>query len=241
MNRKGYFIIIDGIAGSGKSTILKAVQKNFINSNKKVFQLSDWKHNEPPKFEDISDFDVYFTYEPTRHWIGAAIRYELSREDNPYGGEELAHAFSLDRQIMYKRLILPALDAGKIIIQDRGISTSLVYQPIMPQSTYINTIKNLPGNKLAIKHAPDTLILTKLSAENAFQRIQDREDELKGVFGKLDFLKKLEKRFTEKWLFSTFEKQGTEIVHIDTNDDIKKTINEANKTINQILTKNYYA
>ncbi len=241
MNRKGYFIIIDGIAGSGKSTIIKAVQKNFINSNKKIFKLSDWTHAEPPKFEDISDFDVYFTYEPTRHWIGAAIRYELSREDDLYGGEELAHAFSLDRQIMYKRLILPALNAGKIIIQDRGISTSLVYQPIMPQSISIETIRNLPGNKLAIKHAPDTLILTKLSAENAFQRIQNRQDELKGVFGQLNFLKKLEKRFSEKWLIETFEKQGTEIVHLDTSSELSKTINETNKIINKILTKNFYA
>lgn len=231
----GRFIMIDGIAGSGKSTVLRAVQSWAESCNHKIFRLSDWEDVEPPQFEKIPDYDVYFTYEPTRTWIGRAIRYELSRDDVPYGGEELAHAFALDRQIMYGRLIIPAIKAGKTIIQDRGVSTSIVYQPIMPNSIPFETIINLPGNKLALKFAPNALILTKLSSEEAAVRIAKRDDDSKGVFGQLEFLKKLEQRFEEPWLKKLFESHGTHIYTLDMTGTIEETSTRAQKLISDIL------
>lgn len=235
MKYTGRFIMIDGIAGSGKSTILRAVQNWAESCGHKIFRLSDWQDVAPPKFEQVSDFDVYFTYEPTRSWIGRAIRYELSRADDPYGGEELAHAFALDRQMMYKRLIIPALLAGKTIIQDRGVSTSLVYQPIMPNSVPIEIVKNLPGNKLALKYAPNALIIAKLSAEEAFERISNRDDESKGVFGELEFLKKIETRFEEQWIKDLFESHGTKLCQIDMSGTIDETSVQAQQLIEKIL------
>ncbi len=236
MNRKGRLIMVDGITGSGKSTILRAVMMWAESKKHRVFRLSEWTEVEPPKFEDVSDHDVYFTYEPTRTWVGRAIRYELSRDDVPYGGEELSHAFALDRQIMYRRLILPALEAGKIIIQDRGVSTSLVYQPIMKQSASVETIMNLPGNKLALEHAPDALILTKLPAEIAHQRIMERIDESKGVFSHLEFLKKQEARFQEAWLKDLFQSHGTKMFELDTSGTLEESGEAAKKLIDHILT-----
>lgn len=237
MNYPGRFIIIDGITGSGKSTILRAVQNWTESCGHKIFRLSDWQDVTPPKFEQVSDFDVYFTYEPTRAWVGRAIRHELSRTDEPYGGEELAHAFALDRQMIYKRLIIPALLAGKTIIQDRGVSTSLVYQPIMPNSVPIEIIKNLPGNKLALEYAPNALIIAKLSAEEAFERISNRDDESKGVFGELEFLKKIEQRFEESWLKDLFESHGTKTYELNMNGAVEQTSARAQQLISEILTK----
>lgn len=236
MEPKGRFIMIDGIAGSGKSTIIRAVQTWAEACQHRIFRLNDWTDSAPPRFEDISDYDVYFMYEPTRTWIGRAIRYELSRDDEPYGGEELAHAFSLDRQIMYRRLIIPALNAGKTIIQDRGVSTSLVYQPIMPKSVPLETVMNLPGNRLALAHAPHALILTKLSAEEAMKRIQGRNDDSKGVFGQLEFMKKIEQRFGESWLKELFESHGTTLHDLDMNGTLEETSLRAQQLIDHILT-----
>ncbi|MBI2475500.1 deoxynucleoside kinase [Candidatus Uhrbacteria bacterium] len=227
--------MIDGIAGSGKSTVLRAVQTWAESCHHKIFRLSQWEDVEPPKFEQISNYDVYFTYEPTRTWIGRAIRYELSREDKPYDGETLAHAFALDRQIMYRRLIIPAIKAGKTIIQDRGVSTSLVYQPIMQNSLPLETVKNLPGNKLSLEYAPNALILTKLSAETAAERIAKRDDDSKGVFGQLEFLKILEQRFEERWLKELFESHGTHIYSLDMSGTIEETSDRAQKLITIIL------
>lgn len=230
------FIMIDGIAGSGKSTIIRAIQTWMESSQQRIWRLSDWTEIEPPRFENISDFDVYFTYEPSRTWIGRAIRYELSREDQPYGGEELAHAFSLDREIMYRRLIIPALKAGKTIVQDRGVSTSLVYQPIMYESLSLEMVMKLPGNKLALEYPPSALILTKLSAQTAYERMNGRQDDSKGVFGQLEFLKKLEQRFAEPWLKELFESRDTIVHELDTSGTPEATCTQAQKLIQQILT-----
>jgi len=233
----GRFIMVDGIAGSGKSTVLRAVQTWAESCHHKIFRLSQWEDVEPPKFEQISNYDVYFTYEPTRTWIGRAIRYELSRDDQPYEGEILAHAFALDRQIMYRRLIIPALKAGKTIIQDRGVSTSIVFQPIMPNSVPRETVVNLPGNRLALEYAPDALILTKLPAEEAATRIAKRDDDSKGVFGQIEFLKKTENGFDDKWFRDLFESHGTHIYTLDMTGTVEETSVRAQKLISDILQK----
>ncbi len=237
MERNGRFIIVDGIDGSGKSTVLRAVQTWAELCQHRVFKLSDWTDVAPPRFEDISDFDVYFTYEPTRTWVGRAIRYELSRVDEPYSGEEVAQAFALDRQIMYRRLIIPALSAGKTIIQDRSVSSSLVYQPVMPGGLPLETIMALPGNKLALSYPPNALILTKLPAEEAVKRLNGRTDDPKDVFEKLEFLKKLEARFAEPWLKELYESRGTTLYELDTSGTIEATGQRAQQLIDHILTK----
>ncbi|TAL49969.1 hypothetical protein EPN81_04160 [Patescibacteria group bacterium] len=236
MQMKGRFIIVDGITGSGKSTIMYAVTDWAVACGHRIFRLHDWKESAPPRFEDIPDYDVYFTYEPTRSWVGAAIRYELSRADKPYGGEELAHAFALDRELNYRRLILPALEAGKLVIQDRGVSSSIVYQPVMANSVPLETILSLPGNKLALEQAPHALILTKLSAEIAFERIASRSDESKGVFGDLNFLRQQEERFASPWLHELFEERGTSVFELDTSGTLDESHRRATELIDHILT-----
>jgi len=233
--RPGTFVMVDGIAGSGKTTILNALKEKLVKEGRVVFDLGDHESDETPHFQTYQDADVFLTYEPTRTWIGRAIRYELSRTDYPYGGEELAHAFALDRQILYKRFIIPALQANKIVIQSRGISTSLVYQPIMENSVHLETVKNLPGNNLALQHVPDILILANLPAEIAVKRIAERDDDSKGVFAKLDFLRKLEQRFKEPWFHELFEDKGCTIHHIDTNNSLESTIKQSHKLFESIL------
>ena len=236
MSQNGRFIIVDGLTGSGKSTVLSAVTQWAVECGHRIFRLQDWKEPNPPRFEDIQDYDVYFTFEPTRTWIGAAIRHELSRTDLPYGGEELAHVFSLDREIQYRRLIIPALCAGKTIIQDRGVSSSIVYQPVMPNSVPLETILSLPGNKLALQHAPSALVLTKLPATVAAQRISQRGGESKGVFADVEFLKKQEERFASDWFRELFESRGTKVFELDTSGSLEVSQKLATELTDHILT-----
>ena len=228
--------MVDGLTGSGKSTVLNAVQAWAVGCGHRVFRLHEWTEPRPPAFADVRDYDVYFTYEPTRSWVGAAIRYELSREDDPYGGEELAHAFALDREIMYRRLIIPALEAGKTVIQDRGISSSLVYQPVMKHGIPLESITSLPGNALALKWAPDALVLTQLPAETALARIRAREDESKGVFADLTFLKIQEERYASTWLKEIFESHGSRVFQLNTTGSLDKSQTRATALIDHILT-----
>jgi len=235
--KTGRFIMVDGIAGSGKSTIAAAIIDWAKNTDQRVFSLKDWyqNHTNPPKFEEISEHDVFVTFEPTRSWVGSAIRFELSQIEQPYEGTALAHAFALDRQIQYRRLIIPALQAGKTIIQDRGVTTSIVYQPIMKNSLTLEQILNLPGNKLALNHAPNHLILTNISPEIAVKRIPGRKEESKGVFAELEMLKKWHQRFHSDWFRELFEKHGTKIHPLDTSLKKEEMILDATKLIEQII------
>jgi thymidylate kinase len=237
MAQRGRFIMIDGIAGSGKSTLLRAAQEWAAECKHRVFDLREWTkvHADPPHFDEVADHDVFFTFEPTRQWVGAAIRFELSRTDEPYSGITLAHAFSLDREMMYNRLIVPALQAGKTVIQDRGVCTSIVYQPIMAGGISLRRLLKLPGNALALRHAPDTLIITDLDPEIAVERIKKRDEESKGVFADLAFLRRVTRRFRSRWFSFLFTHYGAAVHSFDTGIPLDSMNARAKQLINDIL------
>ncbi len=230
----GKLIVFDGIAGSGKSTLIRAVKSHMLSQGKRIFDLSDWtkEHHEPPRFEDIADFDVYLTFEPTKYWVGAAIRFELSHEQ--YSGLVHAYAFSLDRQIQYNRLIIPALIAGKTIIQDRSASSSIVYQPIMQGGPKLEELIKLPGNALALEFAPDHIIITNIDPQKLSDRLK-RDDDSKGLYENIEYLQKVNERFQSDWFSELFTKNSTCVHHFNT--DVPKSDMENNiiKLISSIL------
>jgi len=236
MSSPGRFIMIDGIAGSGKSTLLRAAETWARERGQKVFDMREWTktHADPPTFDEVSDYDVFFTNEPTRQWVGAAIRFELSRTDVPYNGESLAHAFALDREIMYRRLIIPALAAGKTVFQDRGVCTSIVYQPIMAGGISLLRLLKLPGNALALKHPPTALIVTDLDPAVAVERIKKRDEESKGVFADLAFLRRVTKRFRSRWFSYLFHRLGTSVHAFDTDVPMGEMVAKAKKLIESL-------
>jgi thymidylate kinase len=231
------FVVVDGLTGSGKSTILRAIKQWATECGHKIFDLEDWSktHTAPPSFEEVNDFDVYFTFEPSKTWIGSAIRHEMSRTDDPYSGLELAHAFSLDRLIQYRRLILPALSAGKTVIQDRSVSTSIIYQPAMAGGPTLEELLALPGNAAALQHVPDALILTHVKPETAAARLQARANESKGVFEDLELLRKIAKRFAADWFSQLYHERGTSVHHFNADVSKEQMEADAKKLIEQIL------
>lgn len=217
-------IVFDGIAGSGKTTAITAVKKIFQEQEAKIFDLATWAkdHRDPPTFEDVKDYDVLFTFEPTKQWVGSAIRYEMSQTQKPYSGTALAHAFSLDRLVQYRRLILPARQAGKIIVQDRSVTSSIVYQPIMPDGPELKDLLEMPGNELAVKHAPDLIILTQIDPKLVASR-HTRDDDSKGVFEDINLLTRVQERFHSDWFMEIFTKNGTTFEILNTELSLEET------------------
>ena len=129
----GKFLMVDGLDGSGKGVVIDALKDYFERKEMKIFDLRYyWKeNNDIPGVEEIKDYDVICSAEPTFSMVGKVIREELVRDNKrKYSGLSTAHAFALDREILYKKLLIPARAAGKIILQERGVVTSIVYQPI---------------------------------------------------------------------------------------------------------------
>ncbi|KYK27219.1 hypothetical protein AYK26_04110 [Euryarchaeota archaeon SM23-78] len=228
--KKGVFVIIDGPDGSGKTTIVHGITDYLKNKGKKVFDLKEyWKTSHTlPEPEELYIYDVIISAEPTYSLVGGAIRDELVKENKRhYSAFATATAFSLDRLILYKRIIIPLLEQGKTIIQDRSVTTSIVYQPIQAEPLSLKKLLSLEGNELALKYRPDLLIIADTQPEVCLKRLSERAQKDHAVFENLDFQTKAYKRFMSKWFSKLFKDRGSRVVYLDAGKSIRETINEA--------------
>jgi len=230
--KKGILVIADGIDGSGKGTIIKALADWASAKKMKIFDLKNyWKTKHAfPEPDEIKNYDVIVSCEPTFSMVGQAIREEIVRDNNRgYSAWTTAQAFSLDREILYRRVIIPALEQGKIIFQERGVTTSMIYQPVQKEPLELEKIIELSGNQLALKYRPDLLIITLVDPKEAVRRLAERDKKDNTIFEKLPFLEKLAARFTAPWFRKIMEKQGSKFVYLKTDKTVYDTIEESIK------------
>jgi dTMP kinase len=143
MGKKGIFIVIEGLDGSGKTT-----QSTFL-ANK----LSQ-SHN------------VVLTAEPSHGKIGTFIRGDCLYEDKRLPTEAEALLFAADRIEHMYREVKPALDEGKLVICDRYIYSSLAYQGSAGLS--LEWIKTINARALQ----PDFSIFIDVSPERVIERLK---------------------------------------------------------------------
>ncbi len=235
----GKFVMVDGLDASGKGTIVRSLGEWATSKGMKVLYFNEFckEFHRFPETEEIMEYDVLVTDEPTYSYVGQAIREELIKDNGrEYSAMTIAQAFALDREILYKRLIIPALKAGKIIFQERGVVSSAVYQPAHGKIP-LSEIINLPGNRLALQHAPNLLIILQVNAEAVIGRLGARTKKDDAIFENLAFQKKLEERYSSDWLRSLFEQHGSVVKYLDTNPP--KTIEESKEEARRIWEEFY--
>ncbi|MBI5728925.1 MAG: deoxynucleoside kinase [Candidatus Magasanikbacteria bacterium] len=206
------FIIVDGLDGSGKSTVIESWKDYLKKEGNGIFDLrAYWKeHGRSPELAEIKAYDFIFSAEPSYSGVGKVIREELIKNGSRYPEFALAEAYSLDRLILYTKLLIPLLKLGRCIIQDRGVSTSLSYQAL--GKIPIKTLAALPGNALALKYRPDHLILATVKPETALERLEKRHDKRDNViFEQLAFQKRAAKRFASASYQKLFSARGTRV------------------------------
>lgn len=150
---RGMLIALEGIDGSGKSTI------------------SRFLHQELSK-----QHSVMLTKEPGGTALGSHIRAIV--QDKDIHREALAELllFAADRAQHVAEIIKPALQAGIIVITDRFADSSVAYQGFGRglDIGMINTI-----NVLALQGIrPDIILYTKVDAELAYLRCRQRSEAL---------------------------------------------------------------
>ncbi len=215
--------MIDGIDGSGKSTIIEAWKKNLTDNGKKIFDLKKYflDNNRYPEMSDWIDCDIIFSAEPTHAGIGKILRDELINTKNNYSATTIAEAHSLDRAILYTKVIIPALKNNKIIVQDRGLSTSLAYQPSQNSELTLSKVANYAGNQIAAQYRPDHLVLMDIDPNLSFDRLTSRFEKVdNAIFEKKDFLIKASKKYNDEEFKNFFENIGTQIHHLSGEEKI---------------------
>lgn len=167
---RGYFITIEGPDGSGKSTQIKLLKEYF--KEKKL--------------------DILVTREPGGTRIGEKIReiiLDNSHVEMDYITEALLYAASRAQHV--SQVIEPAIMAGKTVICDRFIDSSLVYQGV--GRGLGNSVKVI--NDIAIRsYMPDITFLFKLNPAEAKKRIKS-EDRLE--MEKIDYHNKVYNAYLE--------------------------------------------
>jgi thymidylate kinase len=238
-NKKGKLIVFDGIDGCGKSSILKSALNVLSSRGKRVFDLVDYckKNKELPSPEEFSDYDIIFLNEPSYSWVGLAIRKEITKNsDRLYSSFATADAFSLDRLIIYKRVIVPALEKGIDIFSDRSVTTSIVYQPIqinpknpLEKPINIEKVLSLEGNKFALENRPDLLVIAKISVSEVIKRLKGDRFNIKNddsIFENADFLQKASDRFMSGWFCNLFREKGSRVEYLATDENLSSETEE---------------
>ena len=151
MKDKGYFISFEGIDGSGKSTQIKKLAR----------------------FLEALDFEVIITREPGGSVGGEEIRNLLLQgQVDRWSAETEILLFTAARRDHLERIILPAIDDGKIVLCDRFTDSTRMYQGMRGPN-----LRNLVDmlNEKVINRDPDLTIIIDIDPEISLKRAKSRK------------------------------------------------------------------
>lgn len=151
---RGKFIAFEGIDGSGKTTQIEVIER-YLKSR---------------------GFDVVRVREPGGTVVGERIRDILLNVD--MCGEAELMLFTASRLELIKKVILPALEQGKIVLADRFLDSTMAYQgygrDLYAQVLHVEKlVKDLVE--------PDHVFFLNVTVEMSTQRMKDR-----GAMDRLD-------------------------------------------------------
>ena len=174
MKKKGFFITFEGIDGSGKSTQIRKLAK-FLEDN---------------------GFDIIITREPGGSVGGEEIRNLLLQGAvDRWSAETEILLFIAARRDHLERIILPALQGGKIVICDRFTDSTRMYQG-MRGPKLRDLVDKL--TKEVINCDPDLTIIIDIDPEISLERAKSRKtaEERFEDFG-VDLQKKMRRGFLD--------------------------------------------
>ncbi len=165
---KGLFITIEGAEGSGKSTQIERLRRYLEGKN----------------------FEVVLTREPGGTIISEAIRDILLNKDYMEMSDTTeALLYAASRAQHVEQFIKPSLSEGKVVICDRFVDSSVIYQGCARGlgMDNIETINSYATGGLK----PDLTILLDIDAEEGLKRKKAQKELDRIELQKLEFHKKV--------------------------------------------------
>ncbi|RKX31842.1 MAG: dTMP kinase [Verrucomicrobia bacterium] len=154
--RKGILISFEGPEGSGKTTQIEHLV---------------------PKLEKLGH-EIVVTREPGGTEIGEEIRHLLihSSNNSEMCPETELLLFAASRAQLVREIILPALEDGKIVLCDRYLDSTTVYQGAARQVS-ADPVSMI--NEFAVGTVvPDLTVITDVPAEMSMSRVRHRASDL---------------------------------------------------------------
>lgn len=144
MKKKAFFICIEGLDASGKTTQAHRLVRNLRQR----------------------DFEAVYTTEPSSGEIGRFIRTRILQRKKRAPSVVEALLFAVDRIDHVERKIKPALQKGKIVVCDRYMFSSIAYQGA--EGLNIEWIEEINGSALP----PDIAIYLDVPLEVVVKRMK---------------------------------------------------------------------
>jgi dTMP kinase len=197
----GKFIVFEGIDGSGQTTQVNLLEEFLKNKGFKVLKTKEPTKNSP---------------------VSKKIQDVLAKKEK-ISPEKLQKLFSKDRKWHLKKVIIPALKKGEIVISDRYFFSTFSYG----MSEGVELKKLLSFNKKFL--LPDLVFFLDVSPEIALRRVENRGIE-KSFFEEKEKLEKIYLNY--KKIFEKF-KELTKIYFINGERSIEEVFSEIKKIINE--------
>jgi dTMP kinase len=152
VNKKGAFICIEGLDGSGKTTQAKLLTEKLRKSHSAVY-----------------------TAEPSRGKIGTFIRERCLYGEKRLSSVIEALLFAADRIEHVETEVLPALHQGKLVISDRYLYSSLAYQGAAGLN--VEWIEKI--NEHALK--PDLAVFIDVDLKTVMNRLKSKKSVMENM------------------------------------------------------------
>lgn len=159
-------ITLEGIDGSGKSTLHRALK------------------------ELLADLDPVFTREPGATWLGESVRRAIAEQIDPVAEATL---FVADHAAHLAKIIRPALATGKLVISDRYSDSRYAYQAVTLKGVIPEPEKWLRAMHDSWTIKPDKTFLFVLPIDEALIRLKPQDE--REHFEKREVLEKVQNNY----------------------------------------------
>ena len=159
-------VTIEGIDGTGKSTLLAALK------------------------ERLSDLNPIFTREPGATWVGEAVRRAIAEQIDPITEATL---FVADHAAHLATVVRPALAEGKLVISDRYSDSRFAYQSVTLEGVIPDPEGWLRAMHNGWSVVPDKTFLLAVPVDNALDRLAAKSG--REHFERREILERVQERY----------------------------------------------
>ena len=211
-SRKGFFISFEGGEGVGKSTQIDLLKKALVN--KKINVLST---REPGGTDEAEELRKFLVTGDKKAW-------------DPFSESLIFNAI---RREHINKIILPAIENGTVVLCDRFIDSTIVYQGLVGEVSEKDLLEL--HQKYCYNLYPDITFFLDLSPQKGLNRTLKRQNTVENRFENLGL------NYHEKILngFDTLQKRNpNRIIRINADNDKEFISNEISYHVKIMLNIN---